>query len=656
MTLPEMDEIIHSISSELLFREKPPRQEMTMRRKQDDNSILFSPEIGVTQDGYHLGKGVVSGVQLETVLRRLTKAKGYYKFDELPIPYRAVATDLVTGKPVEFSEGDIAQVMRASMSVPGAVAPATYNDMVLVDGMLTSNLPIQTARAMHPDIIIAVNVGTPLLRREQITGILGVSAQMLSILTQQNVEQSIATLTPDDILIPADDLGDFTTGSFDSLPQIAPLGEAAARRLEGRLRRLSLPPEEYAALRERQRATPPPDNPPIDEIRFVDLHRVNPATAQSVMDTEVGKPVDQKALDADMRRIYGTGDFEHVSYRYLEEPSRRVLVVDAVEKEWGPNYLRFGLGMSSDFTGDAYFNLLASYRQTWLNSLGAEWRNDVQFGRTSSFKTEFYQPLEARNYFFVAPYASFERRSTDLYRDDDKIASYDLTSTLGGIDLGSQFYRWGELRAGILHGLLKPSLDTGPRELSPGDSRIQQGAYRIRLTFDQLDNANFPRVGWRAGTNFYKSDSDLGAEDEYTKWDVDGTAVYSFGEHTFNLAFKAGDHTGGDLPRYDQFQWGGFLQQSGYATGQLLGQRLRFGRVIYYHRIMKGTLLQGAYGGLSVEVGEVDEPLVSGNYDGVRKSGSIFGGIDTPIGPAYLGFGHATDGNNAFYFYLGKPY
>lgn len=657
MTLPEMDEIIGTISTELLFREKPPRQELAMRRKEDDNSILFSPEFGVGADGLKAGKGLVSGVQLETVLRRLSKAKGYFKFDELPIPYRAVATNLVTGKAVVFSEGELAQVMRASMSVPGAVAPATYNDMLLVDGMLTSNLPVQTARTMGADIIIAVNVGTPLLKREQITGILGVSEQMLSILTEQNVQASIAALTPSDILIDASDLGDFTTGDFDRLPQIAPLGEAAARRMSDRLRALAIPPDQYAALRARQQAVAVADNPPIDEIRFDNLARVNPISAQAVMATEAGRPVDQDVLDADMRRIYGTGDFEHVNYRYLEEPGRRVLAVEAVEKSWGPDYLRFGLGLSSDFTGDAYFNLLASYRQTWLNSLGAEWRNDIQLGRTSRLASEFYQPLDARNYFFVAPNASIERRSTDLYRDHDAIASYDMNSTLLGFDIGSQFYRYGELRIGLVSGVLKPTLDTGPEVLSPGSSSVRQGAYTLRLIFDQLDNASFARSGWRGGLKIYDSNGGLGAEDVYTKWDIDGAVVFSFGDHTFNLGAKVGDRAGSNpLPRYDQFQWGGFLQMSGHATGQLIGQSVQFGRLMYYHRIMKGTLLDGAYGGLSLERGRVRDPLVPGNEEGWIRSGSIFLGSDTPIGPAYLGYGRADDGNDAFYFYLGKPY
>lgn len=656
-SVAEMETILKGISTELLFKEAPPRQERAMRRKEDDYGILFTPEVGLDNGEVKFGKGIVSGVQLETVLRRLSKAKGHYQFDKLPIPYRAVATDLVTGKAVVFSEGELANVMRASMSVPGAVAPAEVDGMILVDGMLTSNLPVQTTRNdMGADIIIAVNVGTPLLKREQLTGIFGVSGQMLSILTEQNVQASLATLTPSDVLI-SPDLGDFSTGDFDHLEQIAPIGEAAARKVAGRLAQLSIPAGEYAALRQRQVITVVPDLRPVDEIRVENLKRVNPKTVQASMATKAGEPIDQTTLDRDMRRIYGTDDFEHVNYRFIEEPGKRILAVDAVEKTWGPNYLRFGLGMSSDFSGDAFFNILGSYRKTWLNDRGAEWRTDVQLGHTSGLYTELYQPFSAESRFFVAPHAAIERRTSDLYRDDDRVASYEMTSMLAGVDLGSQFNRYGELRLGMVGGRLKPQLDTGPESLSPGESRIMQGAFTGQLRLDQLDSVHFPRSGWRAGANIFDSTDALGADDEYTKWDGDATAVYSFGNHTLNFSLKVGDKLGGDpLPRYDQFQWGGFLTGSGYATGQLLGEELKYGRVMYYHRILEGSIFEGAYTGFTLEASQIGRPLVPGNTDDWLRSAAIFIAADSPLGPVYLGYGQAEDGNSSFYFYLGRPF
>jgi NTE family protein len=656
MNTAEMQEMLASITTEKLFKERPPRQELSNRRKEDDYRSYIGPEFGVGEGKATFGKGIVSGVQLETFLREISRIKGFVRFDSLPIPYRAVATDLVTGKPVVFKEGELANVMRASMAVPGAVAPAEFDGMMLVDGMLTANLPVQVARDMGADVIIAVNVGTPLLKREELNGVLGVAGQMLNILTEQNVQASLAKLRPGDILI-SPDLEGFSTGDFDRLQAIAPRGEDAARLVADRLAALSIPPAEFAELRHRQRVAVAPDTLPVDEIRFPGLKRVNPASARAVMDTEPGKPIDQRTLDADMRRLYGTGDFEHVQYRILDEPARRVLAVDAVEKAWGPDYVRLGMGLSSDFSGNAYFNLLATHRRTWINSLGAEWRNDLQVGYSSFLTTEFYQPLNAEGTYFVAPSLSLGRRLTDIYSGDQRFARFNTTYALANLDVGANFRRFGEMRVGLQYGSVSPELDTGPPQLAPAFKQRLQGAYTARLLLDRLDSALFPRSGWRGGASAYNAVTQLGSENPYGKWEAWGDGAVSFGEHTFSVAMKFGAPIGSKpLPGYDQFQWGGFLQQSGYATGQLLGQNIQFGRLMYYRRIMRGSLLEGAYGGLSLEVGRVGDPLVAGSPEGLLKSAAIWVGADTPLGPVYLGYGQSADRNQNLYFYLGRPF
>ena len=657
MTIQEMDEITSAISSELLFKENPPREELSMQRKADDYSLLFGPEIGLVGKSFKFPKGVVTGVQLETVLRKLSKVKGFHRFDDLAIPFRAVATDLVTGKAVVFKEGELANVMRASMSVPGAIAPAEFGGMILVDGMLTENLPVQVARSLGADIVIAVNVGTPLLTRDQLGGIFGVAGQMVSILTEQNVQASIALLKPTDLLI-SPELGNYTTADFDALAKIAALGEPAAEKVAGRLKELSLPPAAYAALRQRQTVAQSPDLRIVDEIRVVDLKRVNPETVIADMETVAGKPINQEVLDRDMRRIYGTGDFEHVNYTLIDEPGRRVLAVDAVEKSWGPDYVRFGIGLSSDFSSQSsFFNLAASYRKTWINSLGASWRNMVQFGFNNMVASEFYQPLNAEGEYFVAPTISYLTRPVYLYQGKNNVASYNFSSAQLGLALGANFKRYGELRIGLIGGSLKPQLETGSVFLAPDEDRIRQGAINATLLLDRLDNVHFPRSGWRFGANVYSSNTGLGADQSYNRWTADGTAAYSMGDHTFNVAFKAGGKLGGEgLPLYSWFQWGGFLQQSGYKTGQLYGNSMTYGRVMYYHRIMRGTILDGAYGGMSLELGRYGVPLLPDAPTGLVTSGSLFIGADTPIGPAYLGYGRAMDGNQSFYFFLGKAF
>jgi len=655
MNVPEMEKVIAGMSVEQLFKEQPPRQELAMRRKADDFLNFIGPEIGTGSGKANLTKGVVTGVQLETVLRELSKVQGFHRFDDLPIQFRAVATDLVTGKAVIFSEGELANVMRASMSVPGAVSPAEFDGMMLVDGMLTSNLPVETARAMGADIVIAVNVGTPLLKREQLTSILGVAGQMLSILTEQNVQVSLASLKPTDILI-SPELGDFSTGDFDNLPKITPLGEVAARKVADRLAQLSLPADEFAALRKRQQVTLPPDLRPVDEIRFENLTRVNPQSAQAVMETTVGGPIVQSVIDADMRRLYGTGDFEHVNYRILEESGTRVMAVQAVEKAWGPDYLRLGIGLSSDFTGETYFTLIAAHRKTWLNSLGAELRTDVQLGYDANLRVEFYQPLNVKSGYFIAPRVALGQERVNLFSGGDRIAVYNVGSRDVAVDLGVTFDQYGELRLGIEGGKLIPRLDTGPGLINPEDVAFSRGAVTTRLLLDRLDNADFPRQGWAAQVEVYGSSTDLGADAGYTKWQAGGSVTHSFGENTVRFRARAGGKIGSNpLPTYDQLGWGGFLRQSGYATGQLVGASLQFGQLMYYRRIVRGGLLDGAYGGLSLEVGNYTQPLVPGNASGVLKSMALFVSADSPLGPAYLGYGRAADGTQSLYFFLGRP-
>lgn len=656
MSPAEMERLVGGLSTDKIFKERPPRQDLTVRRKQDDFTNLVTPEIGVQAKGLLLPKGAVSGVQLETVLRQLARAPGYRDFDKLPIPYRAVATDLVAGTPVVFSQGELANVMRASMSVPGAVAPAEYEGRLLVDGGLTDNLPVGVARSMGADIVIAVNLGTPLMKREELNSIIGVTGQMLNILTEQNVRASLASLRPTDVLIePA--LGEFSATDFDHLLAPVPIGEAAARKVADRLAPLALPPAQYAQLRAVQQAVLPPDTRPVDEIRMAPLHRVNPEYATAVMETKPGEPVDQATLDQDMRRLFGTGDFEHVNYGILEEPGKRVLVVNAVEKSYGPDYLRFGLGLSSDFRGDAFFNLVGSYRRTWLNSLGAEWRTDLQAGQTSSLTSEFYQPLNTRQYFFIAPRIELERRPVNIFQGSTRIATYDLRRFDVALDVGSQFTKYGELRVGVQTGTLDATLSTGPAVLSPGPGDIRRGAITGRLFFDQLDSVDFPRFGYAASARVYASQPGLGADDTYVKAQADGVYAHSWGNHTVSLGFKIGSNIGGNpLPRYDLFQWGGFLQQSGYATGQLLGGNLQFARLMYYNKLAQQTLLQGVYAGFSLEAGRMGAPLVPGSPTGLLKSGSVFLALDSPLGPLYLAYGRAAARTYSFYLYLGKPY
>lgn len=654
-TIAELEAVLATITTRKLFKELPPRQERSLRLKRDDATNLAPPEIGLDATGLLLPKGLVSGVQLEAVLRELSKARGFRRFDDLPIPFRAVATDLVTGKAVILSEGELAVAMRASMSVPGVVEPVRLSGRLLVDGGLTNNLPVDVARQMGADVVIAVNLGTPLLTPEALTSIVGIASQMVNILTEQNVQASLASLRPQDILV-VPRLANFSAGDFDHLDVPVPLGEVATRAVSDLLRRHAVSPEAYARWTARRTARIVAGDVTVDEVRFGNLQRVNPDIARSVLDVQPGQPVDEKELDRGMQRLFGTGDFEHVSYALMEEPGRRILSVDAVEKSWGPNYLRLGLGLSSDFRGDAFFNLLAKYRMTWLNRLGGEWQLGLQVGRTARVSTEFYQPLQRGPGLFVAPYAAVERRSVDVFRGDQRVAIYDNSEATAGVALGAQLTRYGEVRLGIEHASMRSALDTGPPVIDLGQDRLATTSGTLRVLIDQMDSLDFPRSGYLAKLDVNAARKGLGSERAFTRVEATGNFVHSFGEHTFQFGAKLGRRAGGDpLPPNRLFQWGGLMQQSGYPTGALLGEDLRFARVIYYNRVARWSLLDGIYVGGSLEIGRMGRPLLPANDAGTIKSGALLLGVDTPLGPLYLGYGRANKGYDSLYLFLGKP-
>ena len=654
-SVDEMQQMVGSIDSAVLFKENPPRFEQSIRRKQDDGINFVGPEVGFGKGGVALQKGVVSGVSLEAKLRQLSKAKGYYDFDKLPIPFRAVATDIATGEAVVLKSGELASAMRASMAVPGAVAPIEIDGRQLVDGMLTENLPVSVARDMCADVVIAVNVGTPLEKGVKISSLLSVTSQMIAILTEQNVQRSLKELGPQDVLI-TPDLEGFGTGDFDHLTQIIPRGEDAARKAIPQLARYSLPEDEYRAFRRHQAQIAEPDNRPVDEIRVAPLKRVNPETVLAKMETQPGQPLDPQVLDHDMQRIYGEGDFERVGYRIDDVDGKRVLKVQGDEKQWGPDYLRVGLTLFSDVEGDASFDLLASYRKTWINSLGAEWRNDLQLGKNARLRSEFYQPLVPSAFLFVAPVLEVQRAPADLFDDDVRIARFDIRSGRAEFDVGSQITRWGEIRAGVLTGFVSPRRDTGPRELVPEERHIQKAGAVVRVSVDQLDSLILPRQGVSFSGTFYSSEEGMGADDDYQRWDAKLLAATAFGDHAFHVELEGGGAAKDRLPLYEMFRLGGFLRLSGLRYDQLYGEELAFGRVVYMNQLQRGTLFQGLHLGLSLEAGQVRRPLVESNTDDVVHGGSLFFAADSPLGPMYLGYGRADGGNSSVYFFLGRPF
>ena len=650
----ELQRFVEKADWNEVFRDSPPRTEISTRRKIDEYKTLFAPEYGVKAGGLVLPKGVIAGVSIEGFFRSLTQpAIDTVDFNRLPIPFRAVAADIETGEAVVISKGSLARALRASMSVPGALSPVEIDGRLLVDGGIANNLPIDEARKLCGDVIIAVNISTPALKREDITSALSVAGQLINFLGKVNVERQLASLGKRDVLI-APELGNISAASFERSADAIRIGEEATRALADQLARYSIPEEAYARLRRRQTAERKPLGA-VDEIRFEGLKRTNPAVLRALVTSKPGEPLTEEQVSADLRRIYGRGDFESIDYQIRGEGERRVLVITPQEKAWGPDYLRFGLGIATDFQGQNVFNLLAQYRRTWLNRLGGEWLTEAQIGQRTSLSTEIIQPVEEGGRYFVAPYARVGQEIQPVFNDGYRVGEYETKETRLGLDAGSFLGTWGEARLGAVWRNVNATTVTGPQVLP--EARETSAGLRALFFVDQLDNAWFPRKGYRTTASAYSAQESLGSDHEYRKVEGEAVAATTWRVHTVNVKLAGGMDPGSNMPAYENFHLGGPLRLSGYRIDQFSGNRYAFGRLMYYNRTiaLPDLLGSGVFAGASLEIGQMQTRSAGQSSAGTVTSASIFLAASTFAGPAYFGFGIGENGNYSLYLLLGAP-
>src|SRR5580700_1725015 len=225
----EIEAVMSSVNWQEAFRDRPPRAELSFRRKEEDRDFLVKFPLGIRGGKIQLPKGLIEGQTLTMMLRRLTLPVARIdQFTDLPTPFRAVATDLASGEPVVMQGGDLTSAMRASLSAPGVFSPVEREGRVLVDGGIAENLPIDVARTMNVDVLIVVDVGFPLYTRERLGTATTISNQMLAILIRRDSQRQLATLTSQDIVV-SPQLGDASSFDFGIVPRAIALGAQAAR-------------------------------------------------------------------------------------------------------------------------------------------------------------------------------------------------------------------------------------------------------------------------------------------------------------------------------------------------------------------------------------------------------------------------------------------
>ena len=661
----DVERVMQSVDWQDAFRDRSPRTSLNFRRKLEDQSFLVKFPLGIKGRKFRLPRGLVQGQKLTQTLRTLTlPVAQIQKFDDLAIPFRAIATDIVTGERVVLDHGDLTTAMRASLSAPGVFAPVEADGRILVDGGLSSNLPVDVAREMGVDILIVVDCGFPLLERGKLDSVATVSNQMLAILIRHNTNEQRKGLTVRDVVIdPA--LGDFSSLDFGEHDKAIRLGEEAARGQLQRLQALSIPARDYDQLAV-VRSAVRKDLPKIEFLR-VDAGSERYAGAiESLFGDQIGKVADGERLSKRVAELYGQGNLEIFVYRLMQsdplpgEPPEYGLALSTRRNSWGPNYLRFGLQLQNDFEGNSSFNAAARGTLAEITRFGGEWVWDLQIGETPRVATEVYLPVGYRSRWFVAPHAEFQIRTLSIADEDEHIlAEYRVRSTNYGLDLGRELGNYGEVRIGAGRSMGEARVRVGDPLLPPSefDNHNLFAEYR----YDSVNDVNFPRRGSTLQIAWQGEREGNANQDSADLLSFDYLWAHSWGRNTGILWSTAGTRLDSEVNvTRSYFSLGGFLNMSGVTPDTLIGPNFAIVRGIYYRQIgQKGT--QGfldvpVYLGASLEMGNVWNSRRDISFSSAKTNGSLFIGLDTLLGPVYFATGFDDGGGSAYYLFLGRTF
>lgn len=661
MSAAQVEQVARSLDWRGAFDDDTPRDEQDYRRKREDFDFLIGARLRFKGGKLGIPMGAIEGQRLNLLLHDLVKqVSAIQDFDQLPIPYRAVASDIVTGDAVVLKQGDLAVAMRASMSIPGVFTPIELDGHLLVDGGIAKNIPVDVVQDMGVDRLIVIDIGTPLAPRDKLGNVLALMDQLTTIMTRKNSEQQIAKMRPGDVLItPAMDAAGVETMSFDKVDEAIRLGYEAAQALAPQLAALAAPgpAEPITGITE----APPPR---IDVVSIQTDARVSEELLRSRVTQPLGQPLDRQRIERDIAKIYGYDLFSRVDYEVRPTEMGNELALRATANPRGVNYLKLGMSWDQDSNGASEFGLRASWHQRGVNRLGAEWYSFAQIGGDSNLGTEFYQPLDQLQRFFVEGRYRFDQRRLNFSEDDElrarAVVDEQLIELATGMNLGDA----AQLRGGIYTATAKTDIEIGEPALS--STSANDGGWFAELGYDSLDRPYFPGNGMQLRSRYSRSKSGLGGDAAYDAWSTLAMTSFSFGRNSFialgrwsqlELGDTGSTVDGANVLPQRAYSLGGFLALSGYTQGSLAGNAMGFAGLTYYRRLTDQSILpvdSPVYAGFSLEAGNTWLETDDASVDDLLYAGSVYLGIDSPIGPVYLGVGAGENSQYALFLKIGQ--
>ncbi len=649
----ELSVLVDDLDWENMFADASHRSRLNFRRKQDDVDFPIRLKIGIGKDGLKLPRGAIEGQKLYFELTRLINTRNPgARFSNLDRPFKAIATDLENKETVILSEGDLTRAVFASMAVPGILPPVQIGDHLLVDGGLANNLPISIARQMGADIIIAVDLSRPPKLAVDINNVFDVVGQLAAFITLQQAEKELEGLTEIDILIKPDLTG-FSPIDFEKGKELVLVGRQAADTVLPELQSLAIAIQSATV----EEVVTTAATPFIVAIELDNQTSTSDELIWSNLHIEANKPLDQQQLAQDITDLYGYDLFSRVDYRLLEQEDGTHLQLSLQEQAAGDGFLRFGFAMQSNFENEGAFNAQVSYTRRNLNWLGAEWRSVLRIGNDPAFSTEWYQPLSARQDWFVSAGLDAVRTNFSLFDDTNtSLGEFRFDSLAINTALGKTIGRVGEFRIGAEHNWIRVERSIGFAGFPKQSEKSTNMFARFRL--DTFDSLAFPTSGWQGQVSMNASvagDFDT-FEDKTLSFQLVHALPFAGGTLIPNIeAGLALDESAGGI---GSESLGGFLNLSGLAPSSRLGNHKAFGSLIWYRPVTDttGLISWPLYLGFSLEAGNVFERLDDIRFSNMTKAGSVFIAAPTPIGPVYLATGITEHGDTSVYLFVGQTF
>lgn len=643
----DIDTTLSNVDWELVLRDEVPRDQLYYRRKRDHDIFLIQTTLGFKHGQFYVPKGAVGGQRLYSVFKTMLLPRHVpTEFSQLTIPFTAVATDIVTGRSVILQSGDLALAMLASMSVPGLYAPVEVDDWMLVDGGVVHNLPIEIAEMQDLDVLIVVDVGTLMLKREEIDTFQDVLGQLTNIYVRKNVDKSLTHLDSDDILIQPDLTG-VGTASFDVLNKAVPKGREAAIEKMAFLKKLA------STASQSTQAEPIT----IDAIEIHNTTRLATEIYLSYLAGAVGV-LQAEQLSDQIDHLLGLSLFESIRYEVVHVNDKHVLSVKPTEKSWGPNYIQGSLFFETDFEGDSEFTLGMGLTRMPLNELAGEARAYGLVGKRTGLLLEYYQPFTSDLAWYWLASTRYLQEGRKSYIQDKALSEYLVSVFDGGLTLGRNISDWGRASVGFKRTGGRYSRMVGMPEVI--DKHFADGEILTTLEWDTLNDAYFPRKGVRGGIEHSAHRTRMGSDIGFDQISIRSVLTHSASKHTLVGLARYQTVISHQAPLYNQFALGGLFRLSGLSRDQLIGQEAVLAAGIYYYELTQAKIIPNypfpVYAGASIETGNTWAHRKGIFEHAYRPSGSIFLGFDSALGPIYFGLGVTKPNRRALHLTIGSPF